>query len=1576
VSGSDWTEALPRHNRWAYGPGVRFLILGPLEVSGEDGPIVLGGPRQRLVLAHLLVRPNQVVQADVLVDLVWGEDVPSSVRNTLQSYISRLRGALGQDRLEGRAGGYTLRVDPGEIDVMLFESLLQEARAVDGHPERVSQILGDALALWRGPAFADLPRDGLAGEVARLEELRILATEERIAADLELGRHAALVGELEALTRTWPLRERLWGLLMLALYRANRQADALAAFERARQLLADELGVDPSAELQRVHGRILRHDPELDVQGQPLRGYRLLEKLGEGAFGEVYRAIQPQVGREVAVKVVHPELANQPDFVRRFEREAQLVARLEHPHVVPLYDYWREPDGAYLVMRYLRGGSVEALLEGGPVDVERAAAILDDVAAALSAAHRQGVVHRDVKPGNVLLDEEHNAYLTDFGVALDVGAPEQTAGTMVRGTPAYLSPEQIRLEPATPRSDIYALGVVLYELLAGGHPFPDSSLTELLDRHLYRPLPSVREARPELPPAVDGVISRATAKDPSIRFSDATEMAAAFRAALAGATHVAPAPGTIRNPFKGLRSFLEADTSDFFGREALVRRLVERLAEPYPSARFLCVVGPSGSGKSSVVRAGVVPALRRGAIEGSDRWYVVDLMPGPHPLRSLETALLGVAVEPPPSLLEDLERDEHGLVGVVARILPDPAAELVIVVDQLEEVFTLVDDQAERTRFLSSLVAAVEAPDSRVRVVATLRADFFDRPLSVRGFGDVLASRAEAITPMSPDELERTITGPAARVGFDVEQGLVAAMITDVVDRPGALPLLQYALTELADRSTDGRLTLDAYDGIGRVRGALARRAEQLYESLDQPARDACRQVFLRLIALGEGTQDTRRRVRRSDLPSRDLDSVEAVIETFGRHRLLSFDRDPHTREPTVEIAHEALLTAWGRFRTWIGDAREDLRTRGVVVAAAAEWRSSDRDDSFLLRGARLVHIAEWANMTDIELAREDAEYVEASVERRKSEREAEAAREARERSLERRSVRRMRALIAVLTVASLIAAGLTAIAVDRSAEADRRRAETSVLGLTGEALANLRLDPELGVALALQAVNLSLELGQPVPSQTVEALHWTMQETGIQYPADTAPVAAVGGPLGYRGILDIPAADLANLALERSDGTVPPATCERFFGSATCPPLPDRFSPELRAEPLVRASVGPNALVGTTVTVGGVQDKGFIKELAAWSAETGIRIVHTDPDIHDIDDAREETADVVALPVPGLLPTLAEQRRVMDLGVYLDVDRLRDEYAPYLMSFGTVGETGAWPSDDGVLYGAIPRVSLKSLIWYPVDAFERAGYEVPETWEELLALTDRIVADGRTPWCLGLESGEASGWPATDWVEDLLLADAGLELYDRWTFHDVPFRNPSVRQAFVRFGEVVFEPGNVVGGPRGALATNFFAASEPMLEDPPGCWLYHFPSFLGSPARADGIDVSPFPAPRSGHDDVLLGGGDVMVALSDRPEVRELMRFILSPEFGSDWFSSGDGAFSANRRFDPARYHPFWRDQAALLEDALAADTFRFDGSDLMPPPIGNELFWAAMMRYVQEGPASLDAILAELDAAWPDDG
>ena len=229
-------------------------------------------------------------------------------------------------------------------------------------------------------------------------------------------------------------------------------------------------------------------------------------------------------------------------------------------------------------------------------------------------------------------------------------------------------------------------------------------------------------------------------------------------------------------------------------------------------------------------------------------------------------------------------------------------------------------------------------PHSRLRVVATLRADFYDRPLQHRGLGELLREGTEVITPMTPDELEQAITLPAQRRGVTFEPALLAALLHDVTDRPGALPLLQYTLTELFESRRGDRITHAAYQQLGGISGALVKRADGLLSSLGDDADEVARQVFLRLITLTEGGEDTRRRVLQSELEDLDVDRrlLRSVLDTFGRHRLLSFDRDPLTRSPTVEISHEALLTEWTRLRDWI-----DGRTRRRPCSAAARRGSS-----------------------------------------------------------------------------------------------------------------------------------------------------------------------------------------------------------------------------------------------------------------------------------------------------------------------------------------------------------------------------------------------------------------------------------------------------------------------------------------------------------------------------------------------------------------------------------------------------------------------------------------------------------
>ena len=843
------------------------------------------------------------------------------------------------------------------------------------------------------------------------------------------------------------------------------------------------------------------------------------------------------VDREVAIKIILPEHASQPDFIRRFEVEAQLVAQLEHLHIVPLYDYWRDPEGAYLVMRLMKGGTLGQALQRGPLGLSQVTLWLEQIGAALAAAHRQGVIHRDLKPGNILLDQEGNAYLTDFGIAKIVRIqPQATLTIAITGTPAYISPEQAQGQPGTPQTDIYSLGVMLFEMLTGQHPFRGYSSGELILKHMTVPLPSVREVRPDLPADLDRVIQRATAKDPGARYADVTAMVADFRRALSPetATRVMPAITeqalTVPNPYKGLRAFQEADVLDFFGREALTAHLLTQLAPSKREdrgagdSRFLAVVGPSGSGKSSVVNAGVLPALRRGALPGSDKWFIVEMLPGRHPLEELEIGLLRIAAHQPGGLMEQLRRDERGLVRAARLVLPSPDSTLLLIIDQFEEVFTLIEDKTEARHFLDSLYAAVTDPRSPVRVILTLRADFYDRPLMFPDFSELMRKRTEVVVPLTADELSHAIAGPTERVGGRLEPGLVTDIIADIKEQPGALPLLQYALTELFERREGRLLTRQAYQYIGGVMGALGRRAEEVYAALDQNGQAMASQLFLRLVTLGEGTEDTRRRVLRSELTSLTTvgpsSAMDAVIEVFGKSRLLSFDRDPLTRTPTVEVAHEALLREWTRLREWLDAGRTDVRLQRLLAAAASEWTNASRDASFLLQGTRLAQFEGWAADTKLALTQAEREFLDASVAEKQTREAEEAARQRREletaqtlaetekrRAEEQtRAAGKLRQRAVYLAGALLVAVALafTALWLAKQARTERNNAEYQrqvafARELSVNAVSNLSVDPERSILLALQAVSVSSAGGKPILLETEEALHRAVQASRLQ---------------------------------------------------------------------------------------------------------------------------------------------------------------------------------------------------------------------------------------------------------------------------------------------------------------------------------------------------------------------------------------------------------------------------------------------------------------------------------------------
>ena len=992
---------------------VSFFGRFQAQVHGKPVPAFRTKKVQALLI-YLAAAPATAHRRETIMTVLWPGMPDSSARANLRQILFLLRQAIPDFEESGMlvslviANRDTIQLNPQvriESDLGQFTRLLD---AVHAHPHpnlagcgTCYDSLEQAVSTYQGDFLADFFLDDsndfedwaeINRQACRRKALDALETLAGIAKSQKDYRTARQYIERELEIDN--LRESAYRGLMEILAINGQRAEALAVYENCKRLFADELGMSPAARTVQLYEKIQTGDLSLDFSyTQGIRGYDLKEVIGSGAYGVIHRAVQPVIGRDVAVKIIHPRFANDPAFIRRFESEAQTIARLEHPHIVPLYDYWRESDGAYLVMRLFRGGNLQAGLELGPWPLDRIQRLLDHIGPALEAAHRQGIVHRDIKPANILFDEDQNAYLSDFGIAHD-SLEKRDRARDGEGTarPDYLSPEQLQDGPISPQTDIYSLGAILYEMLTGEKPFASPNSVKSIQNHLLATVPPVSSTRPDLPAEIDDVVRQATEKEPGKRFASVMAMAEAFRSAVAPQLPAREVSATgmhpdlpVANPYKGLRPYQQADALDFFGREALTAQLLNRIAESH----FLAVVGPSGSGKSSVVKAGLIPALRQGAVPGSEDWYITEMAPGSHPFEQLEKALRSVAVNPPPSLVDPMQRDQHGMLRTIRRILPEGEnAQLLLVIDQFEELFTLVSDEELRNHFLNSLLEAISAPRSPIRVVVTLRADFYDRPLQYQPLAEWFKQNTELVLPLNREELLWAIQEPARRVGARFENGLVAEILADVSGQAGGLPLMQYALTELFNARQNGILTREVYARSGGVLGATARRADEIFLNLASGEQKIIQQVFMHLVTLGEGVEDTRRRVRLDELQqlARGLAGLEGssvlerILEPFSRARLLIFDHDPATREPTVEVAHEALFRSWLRLRDWLKDYREDIRLQRILAAAVGDWEAAGRDESFLLRGARLAQYETWLKHTEMGLMPREQEFLTESL--------------------------------------------------------------------------------------------------------------------------------------------------------------------------------------------------------------------------------------------------------------------------------------------------------------------------------------------------------------------------------------------------------------------------------------------------------------------------------------------------------------------------------------------------------------------------------------------------------------------
>lgn len=575
-------------------------------------------------------------------------------------------------------------------------------------------------------------------------------------------------------------------------------------------------------------------------------------------------------------------------------------------------------------------------------------------------------------------------------------------------------------------------------------------------------------------------------------------------------------PALIPNPFKGLEAFQQTDASFFFGREQLVKKALAAL-KPGRSRRFLAVVGASGSGKSSLVRAGVIPQIRAGALAGSQAWRVAIFTPGEQPVKAL-------AIRIAPLLPEDVDADavqkalqsgEDGLNRVASALMSDapPNAALLLVVDQFEETFTRATETSA-AEFIGLLHYAATAVGGRCVVAITMRADFFDRLGRYPAFAELFeADQLLIVTEMTPSNLLRAITGPADAVGLVYEDGLADRILEDVRRQPGSLPLLQYALTELYTRRDGRRLTHAAYDAIGGVAQALARHAEDIYTRMGAGQQDTMRRILLRLIEIADDGTATRRKVAREELTFMGV-SEQAVQEIIDRltsadSRLLVTSREIRTSANQtasatvwVEVGHEALIREWTRFQDWIAADLDNLQQGAEILKAAADWQTAERDAAYLLRGTRLIRAEEWLHNADANTLQR--EFVRASVDERERREEVERDQAERELVLQRRSANRLRAFVVVLAGALMLTAGLVLFAFserDRAEQNARIAAENQAAAEASAALAERSLarsnsfalsalagqalndgDSEMAVALAVEA-NLIAEAPPPQAS-------------------------------------------------------------------------------------------------------------------------------------------------------------------------------------------------------------------------------------------------------------------------------------------------------------------------------------------------------------------------------------------------------------------------------------------------------------------------------------------------------------
>jgi WD40 repeat protein len=764
--------------------------------------------------------------------------------------------------------------------------------------------------------------------------------------------------------------------------------------------------------------------------------YEIRGVLGRGGMGEVWLARDLKLQVEVALKAVAPEKLGDEGAIARLRAEVRSARAVASPHVCRVYDLIEAEGLECVSMEYVDGTTLRRVLETrSPLPLEEAREIALQLLAGLGAIHEAGLVHRDVKPENVMLTRAGRVVLMDFGIAKAVAS-----GGTVAGTPAYWAPEQAMGAPADPRADVYASGIVLAEMVAPSG-VRDSERRQALWQGLREDPPSIPDT-----PWLEA-IARAVARDPDRRYASAQALARALEEIAHRVSGVEEA-----QPYPGLSAFTEADAEYFFGREAEVEEAWKRL----PGRHLLALVGPSGAGKSSFLRAGLIPAKPEG-------WAHLVCTPGDAPFVALGQALVPEVSRDTDAMRQMLRFEDADVAVSLFRRWRSDHTEALVIVDQFEELFTLNPEDVQ-LRFASLLSRLVLEAD--VHALLSIRDDFLLRCQAHEGLRPIF----EGLMPLGAptgDALRRALVQPALKCGYRFEdEALVAEMLQAVEGERGALPLLAFAAASLWERRdrTQGVLTRGAHHAIGGVAGALAQHAEATLERIGTERLPLVRELFRNLVT-AEGTRAVRDVGELLTVfPEGQRADAEQVLKTLIDARLLT-SYEAHAVEPgqragrRVEVVHESLLSAWPRLVRWRTEDEGSAQLRDQLRQAAHLWEEKGKPDDLIWTGTSYQEYQVWRSRYPGGLSETEETFAKAMT--------AKARRR-------KRLIRAAAATVVLISTGVTIAIGVSrhqAVLARERAEAEARRAEAGKL----LALARVELDRYPTAALAYARKSLEL---------------------------------------------------------------------------------------------------------------------------------------------------------------------------------------------------------------------------------------------------------------------------------------------------------------------------------------------------------------------------------------------------------------------------------------------------------------------------------------------------------------------